>query len=151
MVVATHIGRPKDAPDPAFSVAPIVERFSELLGTEVIKADDCIGDVAKAACDKLTPGGVVLLENVRFHKGEKKNLPEFAEALVAASGATCYVNDAFGTAHRAHASTAGVTDFISGPKAGGFLMEKASARVGSRRVASGAARDDGVSIHVDRS
>ena len=124
VVVATHIGRPKDAPDPKFSVDPIVGAFSELLGTSVIKADDCVGDVAKAACDKLAPGGVVLLENVRFHKGEKKNVPEFCAALAAASGANAYVNDAFGTAHRAHASTEGVCAHIAGPKAGGYLMEK---------------------------
>ena len=114
-IIATHIGRPKEPPDPKFSVDPIVGAFSELLGTPVIKADDCVGDVAKAACDKLAPGGVVLLENVRFHKGEKKNVPEFCAALAAASGANAYVNDA-SAPRTAHASTEGVCAHIAAPR-----------------------------------
>eukprot|EP00632_Arachnochrysis_sp_CCMP2950_P016184 CAMPEP_0185688806 /NCGR_PEP_ID=MMETSP1164-20130828/63_1 /TAXON_ID=1104430 /ORGANISM="Chrysoreinhardia sp, Strain CCMP2950" /LENGTH=432 /DNA_ID=CAMNT_0028355269 /DNA_START=50 /DNA_END=1348 /DNA_ORIENTATION=+ len=124
VVVATHVGRPKGEPDPKYSVDPIVSAFSKLIGTEVVKVDDCVGDSVKTACDAMAPGGVVLLENVRFHKGETKNDAKFAEELAASTGATCYVNDAFGTAHRAHASTEGVTAFIRGPKAAGFLMEK---------------------------
>ena len=124
VVVATHIGRPKGEPDPKFSVAPIVGRFSELLDTDVVKVDDCVGDDVAAACGAMPKGGVVLLENVRFHKGETKNFDDFAAALAGSCGATAYVNDAFGTAHRAHASTEGVVKFIDGPAAGGFLMEK---------------------------
>ena len=101
VVVATHVGRPKGASDPAFSVAPIVGRFSELLDTDVVKADDCVGADAKSACD--SGADVVLLENVRFHAGETKNDAAFAEALARDSGATAYVNDAFGTAHRRRA------------------------------------------------
>jgi len=124
VVVATHLGRPKGAPDPKFSVDPIVERFSELLKTKVTKVDDCIGESVKKATDAMKQGEVVLLENVRFHKGETKNDPEFAKSLAMDTGATAYVNDAFGTAHRAHASTEGVVKFIDGPAAGGVLMEK---------------------------
>ena len=124
VVVATHIGRPKGEPDPKFSVAPIVGRFSELLDTDVVKVDDCVGDDVAAACGAMPKGGVVLLENVRFHKGETKNFDDFAAALAGSCGATAYVNDAFGTAHRAHASTEGVVKFIDGPAAGGYLMEK---------------------------
>lgn len=119
-VIATHIGRPKGEYDPKFSVAPIVERFSELLETEVVKTEDCVGEATK----EQIKGPVTLLENVRFHKGETKNHADFAQALAETTGATCYVNDAFGTAHRAHASTEGVVKYIQGPKAAGFLMEK---------------------------
>jgi len=124
VVVATHIGRPKGEPDPKFSVAPVVGRFSELLDTDVVKVDDCIGDDVTKACNAMPGGGVVLLENVRFHKGETKNHADFAAALAGSCGATAYVNDAFGTAHRAHASTEGVVKYIDGPAAGGVLMEK---------------------------
>mmetsp|Transcript_6166 Transcript_6166/g.8681 ORF Transcript_6166/g.8681 Transcript_6166/m.8681 type:complete len:420 (+) Transcript_6166:140-1399(+) len=124
VVVATHIGRPKGEPDPKFSVEPIVSAFSKLIDTDVIKVNDCIGDEVRQACKGMPQGGVILLENVRFHKGETKNESGFAEALAKDCGATCYVNDAFGTAHRAHASTEGVVKYISGPKAAGFLMEK---------------------------
>lgn len=124
VVVATHIGRPKGEPDPKYSVDPIVTKFSELLGAPVTKVDDCVGDGVKEATSKMSQGDVILLENVRFHKGETKNHADFAEALAMDTGATCYVNDAFGTAHRAHASTEGVVKYIDGPAAGGFLMEK---------------------------
>ncbi|KAJ8605643.1 hypothetical protein CTAYLR_000137 [Chrysophaeum taylorii] len=124
VVVATHVGRPKGEPDPKFSVDPIVKPFAELLGAEVTKVDDCVGDAVKKATAAMPQGSVILLENVRFHKGETKNTPAFAEALAKDCGATCYVNDAFGTAHRAHASTEGVVKFIEGPAAAGFLMEK---------------------------
>jgi len=124
VVVATHIGRPKGRPDPAFSVAPVVGRFSELLDVDVVRTDDCIGDDVAKACAAAPAGGVVLLENVRFHAGETRNDSFFAAALAGSSGADAYVNDAFGTAHRAHASTAGVVGNIDGPAAGGFLMEK---------------------------
>ena len=123
VVVATHIGRPKGEPDPKFSVAPIVGRFSELLDTDVVKVDDCVGDDVAQACGAMPKGGVVLLENVRFHKGETKNFDDFASALAGSCGATAYVNDAFGTAHRAHASTEGVTKFLS-PSVSGYLLAK---------------------------
>ena len=123
VVVATHIGRPKGEPDAKFSVAPIVGRFSELLDTDVVKVDDCVGDDVAQACGAMPAGGVVLLENVRFHTGETKNFDDFAAALAGSCGATAYVNDAFGTAHRAHASTEGVTKFLS-PSVSGYLLAK---------------------------
>ena len=113
VVVATHIGRPKGEPDPKFSVSPVVGRLSELLDTDVIKADDCVSDDVKKVCGSMPKGGVVLLENVRFHKGETKNHENFAKALATSPGANAYVNDAFGTAHRAHASTEGVVKHLS--------------------------------------
>ena len=101
-------------------MSPVVGRLSELLDTDVIKADDCVGDDVKKVCAGMPKGGVVLLENVRFHKGETKNHEDFAKALATSSGANAYVNDAFGTAHRAHASTEGVVKHIDGPAAGEY-------------------------------
>ncbi|KAG5416162.1 hypothetical protein IGI04_003729 [Brassica rapa subsp. trilocularis] len=106
---------------PKFSLAPLVPRLSELLGIEVKKADDCIGPEVESLVASLPEGGVLLLENVRFYKEEEKNDPEFAKKL--ASLADLYVNDAFGTAHRAHASTEGVTKFLK-PSVAGFLLQK---------------------------
>lgn len=120
-ILVSHLGRPKDAPDPAFSLRPVAGRLGELLGKDAAFAEDCVGETAESAVSSLKNGEVALLENVRFHPGEKKNDPEFAKAL--ASLADVYVNDAFGTAHRAHASTAGITEFISQCVAG-LLMEK---------------------------
>jgi len=114
------LGRPKGV-TPKFSLAPIVPRLSELLGIQVQKADDCIGPEVEKLVSALPNGGVCLLENVRFYKEEEKNDPEFAQKL--ASLADLYVNDAFGTAHRAHASTEGVTKFLK-PSAAGFLLQK---------------------------
>jgi len=122
-VIATHCGRPKGSPDPKFSVKPVVPRLSELVGTDVISTDDCIGADVKAAVQEMQDGQVLLMENVRFHAGETKNDPQFALALAEASGASIYVNDAFGTAHRAHASTAGVTEYMD-HSVSGFLMAK---------------------------
>ncbi|KAL5731380.1 phosphoglycerate kinase [Ranunculus cassubicifolius] len=120
VILSSHLGRPKGV-TPKFSLAPLVPRLSELLGITVIKADDCIGpDVEKLVAD-LPEGGVLLLENVRFYKEEEKNDPEFAKKL--ASLADLYVNDAFGTAHRAHASTEGVTKYLK-PSVAGFLLQK---------------------------
>ncbi|KAF3598530.1 hypothetical protein F2Q69_00038608 [Brassica cretica] len=113
-------GRPKGV-TPKFSLAPLVPRLSELLGIEVKKADDCIGPEVESLVASLPEGGVLLLENVRFYKEEEKNDPEFAKKL--ASLADLYVNDAFGTAHRAHASTEGVTKFLK-PSVAGFLLQK---------------------------
>ncbi|KAH0904783.1 hypothetical protein HID58_044286 [Brassica napus] len=106
---------------PKFSLAPLVPRLSELLGIEVKKADDCIGPEVESLVASLPEGGVLLLENVRFYKEEEKNDPDFAKKL--ASLADLYVNDAFGTAHRAHASTEGVTKFLK-PSVAGFLLQK---------------------------
>ncbi|KAG6537474.1 hypothetical protein ZIOFF_002568 [Zingiber officinale] len=113
-------GRPKGV-TPKFSLAPIVPRLSELLGIKVEKADDCIGPEVEKLVNALPEGGVLLLENVRFYKEEEKNEPEFAKKLAAL--ADLYVNDAFGTAHRAHASTEGVTKFLK-PSVSGFLLQK---------------------------
>lgn len=120
VILCSHLGRPKDAPDPAFSLRPVAEYLATLVDAEVKFAEDCIGEAANKAADKLEPGQVLVLENTRFHAGEKKNDPEMAKQL--ASLADLYVNDAFGSAHRAHASTAGVADYL--PSAAGFLLEK---------------------------
>jgi len=120
VILCSHLGRPKDEPDPNFSLRPTVDRLSELLNQPVFFADDCIGIVAAQAAGELKPGEVLILENTRFYKGEKKNDPEMAKQL--ASLADIFVNDAFGSAHRAHASTVGVAKFL--PAVGGFLMEK---------------------------
>ncbi|KAF2317690.1 hypothetical protein GH714_039580 [Hevea brasiliensis] len=108
VILSSHLGRPKGV-TPKFSLAPLVPRLSELLGIQVVKADDCVGPEVEKLVASLPEGGVLLLENVRFYKEEEKNEPEFAKKL--ASLADLYVNDAFGTAHRAHASTEGVTKF----------------------------------------
>lgn len=120
VILVSHLGRPKNGPEAKFSMKPAVDRLSELLGQPVVLAADVIGEDAKAKVAALKDGEVVMLENVRFHKEETKNDPEFARQL--ASLAELYVNDAFGTAHRAHASTAGLADFL--PGASGFLIQK---------------------------
>jgi phosphoglycerate kinase len=120
VLLSSHLGRPKDGPEDKFSLAPVAERLSKLLEKPVVMAPDCIGDVA-AVVDKMANGDVTLLENVRFYKEETKNDPEFAKKL--AANADLFVNDAFGTAHRAHGSTAGVTAYLK-PSVAGFLLEK---------------------------
>lgn len=120
LVVASHLGRPKGGPDPKYSLAPVAARLTELLGKPVTLLSDCVGPIVEQACAALKPGEIVLLENVRFHSEEEANDPAFAEAL--AGLADVYVNDAFGTAHRAHASTEGVAHHL--PAYAGFLMEK---------------------------
>ena len=115
------MGRPKNEPDPAFSLQPVAARLSELLGKDVKFVSAAIGPEAEAARAAMKDGDVVLLENVRFYPGEKKNDPEFAKSLL--GNATLFVNDAFGTAHRAHASTEGVTHFAE-KSAMGFLIER---------------------------
>ena len=119
VILVSHLGRPT-GPDPALSFGPVAERLGELLGQPVAKADDCVGPVAEEAVARLQAGQALLLENVRFHAGEKSNDPEFARAL--ASLADLYVNDAFGTLHRAHASVVGVTEHL--PAVAGFLLGK---------------------------
>jgi 3-phosphoglycerate kinase len=120
LILVSHLGRPKNGPEAKFSMKPAAKRLSELLGKEVVLAADVIGPDAKAKAADLKEGEVMMLENVRFHKEEEKNDPAFAKEL--ASLAEIYVNDAFGTAHRAHASTAGLADYL--PSACGFLIKK---------------------------
>lgn len=120
LILVSHLGRPKDGPDPKYSMKPAAERLSELLGKEVKLAADVIGEDAKAKAAALKEGEILMLENVRFHKEETKNDPAFAKEL--ASMADIFVNDAFGTAHRAHASTAGIADYL--PAVSGFLIKK---------------------------
>ena len=120
VILMSHLGRPKGQAVEKMSLKPAADRLSKLLGLEVQLAPDCIGSEVEAQAKALQPGQVLLLENLRFHKEEEKNDPEFASKL--ASLGDLYVNDAFGTAHRAHASTEGVTRTL--PGVGGFLMEK---------------------------
>ncbi|MEL6260031.1 MAG: phosphoglycerate kinase [Cyanobacteria bacterium J06626_6] len=121
VILASHFGRPKGKVVDSMRLTPVAKRLSEKLGQEVIKCDDCIGDEVAAKISGMGNGEVALLENVRFYDGETNNDPEFAKQL--AANADLYVNDAFGTAHRAHASTAGVTEFLS-PAVAGSLIEK---------------------------
>jgi 3-phosphoglycerate kinase len=121
VILASHLGRPKGERVEKYSLRPVAEHLSELLGKPVAFADDCVGEAARGAVEKLRDGDVLLLENLRFHKEEEKNDDAFAREL--ASLCDLYVNDAFGTAHRAHASTAGITKFV-GKAAAGLLMEK---------------------------
>ena len=120
IILVSHLGRPKDGPDAKFSMKPAAERLAKLLGQPVILASDVIGEDAKSKASSLKDGEILMLENVRFHKEETKNSPSFAREL--ASMADIYVNDAFGTAHRAHASTAGLANFL--PAVSGFLIQK---------------------------
>jgi phosphoglycerate kinase len=120
VILCSHLGRPKGGPDPKFSLKPVADYLAGLMGKPVAFAADCVGPVAEAAASILQPGQVLVLENTRFHPEEEKNDMKLAEQL--ASLADLYVNDAFGTAHRAHSSTEGVTHFK--PGVAGFLLEK---------------------------
>ena len=120
VILASHLGRPKGEVNAKYTLGPVAQRLSELLGKPVEKSVDSIGPAVEEQVNLLQDGDVLLLENVRFHKGEEKNDPELAKAF--ASLADIFVNDAFGTAHRAHASTAGIASYI--PAVAGFLMEK---------------------------
>ena len=120
VLLCSHLGRPAGGPDPRYSLAPVAARLGELLGRPVPLIADCVGPAAEAAARELQPGRVVLLENVRFHPEEERNDAAFAQRLAAL--ADVYVNDAFGTAHRAHASTAGVAQHL--PAVAGFLLER---------------------------
>ena len=126
VILCSHLGKPKNGPEEKFSLAPVAVRLSELLGKPVVFANDdnVAGENAKAAVAAMQDGDVVLLQNTRFRKEETKNLPEFSKDLADLVGTDgAYVNDAFGSAHRAHCSTAGVTDYIK-DTAVGYLMEK---------------------------
>jgi phosphoglycerate kinase len=120
ILLASHLGRPKGGPDPAFSLRPAAEALSSQLGIPVKMAPDCVGPEVEAMAKELKPGEVLMLENTRFHPGEEKNDLELAKQM--ASLADVYVNDAFGSAHRAHASTEGIARFL--PAVAGFLMEQ---------------------------
>lgn len=120
LILFSHLGRPKDGPDPKYSMRPTAEHLAGLLGKPVAFAEDCIGPVAEAASQALKPGEVLVLENTRFYKGESKNDMEIARKL--ANLGDVFVNDAFGSAHRAHSSTEGIAHFV--PAVAGFLLEK---------------------------
>ena len=123
VIACSHLGKPKREVKPELSLAPVAKRLEELLGKSVIFASDVVGEDAKAKAAALQPGQIMLLENLRFEKGEEKNDPAFAKALADLAGADgVYVSDAFGTVHRAHASTAGVADYL--PAVSGFLIQK---------------------------
>ena len=122
VILASHLGRPKGEPEKKYSLSPVAKHLSEVLGRPVAFADDCVGEKAETAAAALKDGEVLLLENLRFHKGEEKNDDGFAGQLAALSDGL-YVNDAFGAAHRAHASTAGITKHVE-RAAAGLLMEK---------------------------
>ncbi|HBE19110.1 MAG TPA: phosphoglycerate kinase [Cyanobacteria bacterium UBA11149] len=121
VILCSHLGRPKGKVKDSLRLTPVATRLSELLGQTVVKCDDCIGDIVAAQINAMNNGQVALLENLRFYAGEEENDPEFTKQLAAL--ADVYVNDAFGTAHRAHASTEGVTHYLS-PSVAGYLIEK---------------------------
>lgn len=120
VILMSHFGRPKGQRDPKYSLRPVAERLQALLNRQVVFLDDCVGKAVESAVHNATPGTVILLENLRFHPEEESNDPQFAQAL--ARLGDLYVNDAFGSAHRAHASTEGVARYL--PAVAGFLMEK---------------------------
>ena len=120
VIACSHLGKPKNGPDPRLSLAPVAVRLGELLGRDVLFAHDVVGEDARAKAAALRPGEILLLENTRFEAGETKNDPALAKAM--ASMADLYVSDAFGAVHRAHASTAGVADYL--PAVSGFLIQK---------------------------
>jgi phosphoglycerate kinase len=121
VILCSHMGRPKGEVKEELRLTPVAKRLSELLGQEVTKCDDCVGDSVASIVNAMSNGQVILLENLRFHNEEEANDPEFAKQL--AANADLYVNEAFGTAHRAHASTEGVTHYLS-PSVAGYLIEK---------------------------
>ncbi len=121
LILTSHLGRPANEPNPEFSLKPVANHLATLVDVPVYFAEDCIGEKRDAVVNKAKAGEIVLLENVRFHPGEKKNDPEFAKQL--AKGADLFVNDAFGSSHRAHSSVAGVTEYLQ-PSVSGFLLDK---------------------------
>ena len=131
VLLMSHLGRPKDGPDPAYSMKPVAEHLSQLLKRPVTFVDDCVGEKAEQAARAAKPGDVIVLENTRFKKGETKNDPELAAGM--ARLAEIYVNDAFGSAHRAHSSTEGIAHHL--PAVSGFLMEKELAYLGKALAA----------------
>ncbi|MBV8515429.1 MAG: phosphoglycerate kinase [Acidobacteria bacterium] len=128
LVLASHLGRPKGGPDPKYSLAPVASKLGEMLGTPVVFATDCVGDDAESKSKSLADGGVLLLENVRFHPEEEKNGEAFSKQLSQLCDGL-FVCDAFGSAHRAHSSVVGITKFVK-QAAAGLLMEKELAYIG---------------------
>lgn len=128
IALMSHLGRPKGSPNPKYSLAPVAPALAELLGREVVFVDDCVGEKVTQALQNLPEGGVLLLENTRFYAGEEKNDVELAKSM--AQAGEVFVDDAFGTAHRAHASNVGVTQYLS-PAVAGLLMEKEIDYLGS--------------------
>ncbi len=128
LVLASHLGRPKGGPDPKYSLAPVATKLAEMLGTPVVFATDCVGEDAEAKSKSLADGGVLLLENVRFHPEEEKNVESFSKQLSQLCDGL-FVCDAFGSAHRAHSSVVGITKFVK-QAAAGLLMEKELAYIG---------------------
>src|SRR5690606_23934330 len=124
VVIISHFGRPKGNRAPEFSLKPVADKLSELMGTPISFVDDCVGSTVQQAVNSLSPGQIAVLENLRFHKGEEKNDPEFAKELAALGD--LYVNDAFSSSHRAHASTEGVTHYLPS-YAGPLMMEEIEA------------------------
>ena len=120
LILMSHLGRPKGEPDPKYSLAPVAPALATLLGRDVQFAEYCVGTTAEAAVASLPDGGVLLLENTRFYKGETKNDPELSHQM--AKHGDVFVNDAFGSAHRAHSSTVGVTEHL--PAVAGMLLER---------------------------
>ena len=129
LILCSHLGRPKTAADKQYAMNPVATRLSEVLGKPVQKLDELVGESVTAAVAAMQPGDVILLENTRFEPGETKNDPELSAKLAAL--ADVYVNDAFGSAHRAHASTEGVAKALNGPAVAGFLMGKELAALGT--------------------
>jgi len=125
LLLASHAGRPKGKPDPKHSLRPVAAKLAELLGTPVAFAEDCVGEPARAAAERLAPGGICLLENLRYHAGEEANDAGFAAELAALAEA--YVDDAFGAAHRAHASIVGVPERLARKAAGRLLVKEVEA------------------------
>ena len=121
VIIASHLGRPKGKKDPRLSLAPVWRRLQRLLGKEIIFVSDCIGDEIEGAISRMKNGDVLLLENLRFHPGEEANDDSFAKAL--ADTIDVYINDAFGAAHRSHASITGITKYVK-ESAAGFLLKK---------------------------
>lgn len=131
IVLASHLGRPKSKADTQFSLAPVAKALAEKIGKDVKFVNDCIGEEVVKACADIADGDVVLLENTRFYAEEKKNDPAFAESLAKDTGAEIFVLDAFGTAHRAHCSTAGIAQFVD-TKVAGLLLERELDFLGSK-------------------
>jgi phosphoglycerate kinase len=134
LILMSHLGRPKGGPDPKYSLMPAATRLTELLGKDVEMAPDCVGSDVEAMVNKLQPGQVLMLENVRFHKEEEKNDPEFAKKLAVLGDV--YVNDAFGSAHRAHASTEGVAKILKTVAVAGYLMKAELSALGKLLTAA---------------
>jgi phosphoglycerate kinase len=122
LIILSHLGRPKSSEDKEFSLSPVAKRLSELLNRDVFFAPDCIGDDVKRMADELPPGGVLLLENVRFHPEEEKNDENFARSIVESTGGEIFVQDGFGVVHRAHATTDAIAKILMGVS--GLLLEK---------------------------